>query len=71
MLKWGILEEKTRDFGGKMGDFRRENALFTLKWGAFEEKLPDFGVKWEVFEEKMHDFHLNGGFLKRNGVIFT
>ena len=27
-LKWGILEEKTRDF--------------RVKWGIFEEKPPDF-----------------------------
>ena len=33
--------------------------------------MRDFGVKWEVFEEKRGDFHLNGGFLKRKGVIFT
>ena len=42
-----------------------------VKWGIFEEKMCDFGVKWEVFEEKMCDFHLNGGFLKRKGLIFT
>ncbi|EPJ33784.1 hypothetical protein CP061683_1943, partial [Chlamydia psittaci 06-1683] len=41
------------------------------KWGIFEEKMCDFGVKWEVFEEKRGDFHLNGGFLKRKGLIFT
>ena len=35
------------------------------------EKMHDFGVKWEVFEDKRGDFHLNGGFLKRKGVIFT
>ena len=54
-----------------MLDFRRENAQFTLQWGIFEEKMRDFGLKWEVFEEKRGDFHLNGGFLKRKGVIFT
>ena len=42
-----------------------------LKGGFSRKKMHDFGVKWEAFEEKRGDFHLNGGFLKRKGVIFT
>ena len=49
MLKWGILEEKTRDF--------RLNEGF--------EKACDFRVKWGILEEKICDFFFNGGFAKR------
>ena len=67
-LKWGISEEKTRDFrlnGGfaKTRDFR-------VKWGILEEKTRDFWVKWGIIEEKTRDFRLNGGFSKRKRVIF-
>ena len=68
-LKWGILEEKTRDFRlnggfaktrefrGKRGILDIENAWFSLKWG--------------ILEEKTRDFRLNGGFAKRKRVIFA
>ena len=52
-LKWGICEEKTRDFHLN---------------GGFA-KTCDFRVKWGIFEEKTRDFHLNGGFLKRKRVL--
>ena len=52
MLKWGISEEKTRDF--------RLNGGFA--------KTRDFLVKWGILEEKTRDFHLNGGFSKRKRV---
>ena len=54
-VKWGILEEKTRDF--------RLNGGF--------EKTHDFRVKWGILEEKTRDFCLNGGLAKRKRVIFT
>ena len=55
LLKWGILEEKTRDF--------RLNGGFA--------KSRDFLVKWGILEEKTRDFRLNGGFAKRKRVIFA
>ena len=55
MLKWGIFEEKTRDF--------RLNGGFA--------KTRDFLVKWGILDEKTRDFHLNGGFAKRKRVIFA
>ena len=54
-VKWGICEEKTRDF--------RLNGGFA--------KTRDFLVKWGISEEKTRDFCLNGGFSKRKRVIFT
>ena len=54
-LKWGIIEEKTRDF--------RLNGGFA--------KTRDFLVKWGILEEKTRDFHLNGGFSMRKRVIFA
>ena len=56
-LKWGILEEKTRDF--------------RLNGGFPKMKMRDFRVKWGILEEKTRDFRLNGGFLKRKRVIFA
>ena len=56
-LKWGICEEKTRDF--------------QVKWGISEEKTRDFLVKWKIPEEKGSDFCLNGGFVKRKRVFFA
>ena len=56
LLKWGILEEKTRDF--------------RVKYKFSEEKARDFWVKWAVSEVKTRDFRLNGGFGKRKRVIF-
>ena len=55
--KWGICEEKTRDF--------------QVKWGICEEKTRDFRVKWKIPEKKRRDFCLNGGFVKRKCVIFA
>ena len=55
-LKWGIREEKTRDFC-ITGDSQRENVCFSLKWG--------------ICKEKTRDFCINGGFSKRKGVIFA
>ena len=54
-LKWGICEEKTRDF--------RINGGF--------ETTRDFRVKWGILKEKTRDFRLNEGFLKRKRVIFA
>ena len=83
MVKWGILEEKTRDFRlnggfakrkcvifGEMRDLRRENVRFSLTWGILDEKTGDFRVKLGILEEKTGDFRLNGGFAKRKCVIF-
>ena len=82
MLKWGILEEKTRDFRLN-GGFAKRNACFLLKWGIFEEKMRDFLVTWGICKEKTRNIRLNGGcskrkrdfrlnvvFLKRKRVIF-
>ena len=55
LLKWGICEEKMRDF--------RLNGGF--------EKTHDFRVKWGILEEKTRDFRLNEGFLRRKRVIFA
>ena len=55
LVKWGICEEKTRDF--------RLNGGF--------EKTHDFRVKWGILEEKTRDFHLNGGFSKITCMIFA
>ena len=44
-VKWGILEEKTRDF--------RLNGRF--------EKTHDFRVKWGILEEKMLGFLVKSG----------
>ena len=68
-VKWGICEEKSRDFrlnGGfeKTHDFR-------VKWEILEEKMLGFLVKWGICEEKTRDFRLNGVFEKRKFVIFT
>ena len=57
LVKWGICEEKTRDFrlnGGfeKTRDFRLN--------GGFANTNRDFLVKWGICEEKMRDFCLNG-----------
>ena len=57
MLKWVILEEKTRDF--------------RLNGGFPKMKTHDFRVKWGILEKKTRDFRLNGGFLKRKRVIFA
>ena len=48
-LKWGILEEKTRDLW--------------LKWWIIEEKTRDFCLNMGVPKRK-RDFCLNGGFAK-------
>ena len=56
LLKWGILEEKTRDFRLNVG---------------FSKRKRDFQVKWGICEEKTRDFRLNGVFEKRKFVIFT
>ena len=37
LLKWGILEEKTRDF--------------RVKWGICEQKMHDLLVKWGRLED--------------------
>ena len=55
MLKWGICEDKTRDF--------------RVKWGILEEKTRDFRLNGGF--AKTHDFRLNGGFAKRKRVIFA
>ena len=44
---------------------------FRVKWKICEEKTRDFGVKWRILKEKTRDFRLNGGFAKRNRVIFA
>ena len=56
MLKWGILEEKTRDF--------RLN-------GGVPKRKRDLWLKWGILEEKTRDFRLNGGFAKGERVIFA
>ena len=56
LLKWGILEEKTRDFWLN---------------GGFAKRKRDFRVKWGILKEKKRDFRLNGGFAKRKRVIFA
>ena len=49
-VKWGILEEKTRDF--------------CLNGGFSKMKTRDLWLKWVILEEKTRDFRLNGGFPK-------
>ena len=56
MLKWGILEEKTRDFQLN---------------GGFAKRKRDLCLKLGILEEKTRDFRLNGGFSKRKRVIFA
>ena len=70
MLKWGILEEKTRDFRLNGGFAKRKRVIFGLN-GISEEKTRDFRLKWGICEEKTCDFRLNGGFAKRKRVIFA
>ena len=48
MLKWGILEEKTRDFCLNMGVPKRKRD-FCLN-GVFA-KTRDFLVKWGILED--------------------
>ena len=55
-LKWGIREEKMRDF--------------RVKWEICEERMC-FPHKWGICEEKTRDFRINGGLSKRKRVIFT
>ena len=43
---------------------------FQVKWGICEEKTRDFQVTLGILEEKTRDFRFNGGFSKRNRVIF-
>ena len=68
-LKWGICEEKTRDFRlkGVLEDETRDCRLN----GGFAKRKRDFQVKWGILKEKMRDFRLNGGFAKRKRVIFA
>ena len=47
-LKWGILEEKTRDFRLNVGFLKRKLVVFCVNWG--------------ICKEKMRDLRLNGGF---------
>ena len=63
-LKWGILEEKTRDFRLN-GGFAKRKRDFQVKWGICEKKTRDFHVKWGIFREKMCDLGDKGVFLKR------
>ena len=57
LLKWGILEEKTRDV--------------QVKCAICLEKTRDFRVKWGVCEEKTRDFRVNGRFSNRKCVVFA
>ena len=68
-LKWGILEEKTRDF--RLNGGFAKTLDFLVKWGILDEKTRDFRVKLGILEEKKQDFRLNGGFSKRKRVIFA
>jgi len=56
-VKWGIFQEKLRDFG--------------VKWRIVEETKHDFGVKGGIFEEKTRNFWFKQLFLKRICVIFS
>ena len=69
MLKWGICEEKTRDFRLNKGVPKRKRDLW-LKWGILEEKTRDFRLNMGVPKRK-RDFCLNGGSSKRKRVIFA
>ena len=76
-VKWGILEEKTRDLRLN-GGFTKRKRDFRVTWGICEEKMRDFRVKWRICkektcdflvewricEEKTRDFRLNGGCSK-------
>ena len=55
-LKWGIHEEKTRNFHLNGGFAKRKRVIFGLN---------------EVSEEKTRDFCINGGFAKRKRVFFA
>ena len=65
--KWGIIEEKTRDFRLNGGFAKTRD--FLVKCGISEEKTRDFRLNGGF--AKTCDFHLNGGFVKRKRVIFT
>ena len=84
MLKWGICEEKMRDFCKPAGfekrkwcffringDLQRENASFSLNWGILEEKTRDFRLNGGFVKRKSVILGLNGGFAKRKHVIFA
>ena len=69
LLKWGILEEKTRDFHLNGGFAKTRD--FLVKWGILEEKTSDFSLNGGFAKIKTRDFRLNGGFSKRKRVIFA
>ena len=56
MLKYGIVDEKTRDFRLNGGFAKRKRVIFGLN---------------EVSEEKTRDFCITGGFAKRKRVFFA
>ena len=53
-----------------MGDLQIEKGIFRLN-GEFANRKRDFLVKCGICEEITCDFLLNGGFLRRKGVIFA
>ena len=69
-VKWGILEEKIRDFRVKW-KICIEETLFSLKLGILEEKTRELWLKWGICQENTRDFRLNGGFAKRKRMIFA
>ena len=68
-LKWGISEEKTRDFRLNGGFVKTRD--FRVKWGILKEKTRDFRLNGGYSKMKTRDFRLNGGFSKRKRVIFA
>ena len=65
-LKWGICEEKTRDFC-LSGGFEKTHDL-RVKWGIREEKMLGFLVKWGICKEKTRDFQVKYGDLRRENA---
>ncbi|SGA03015.1 Uncharacterised protein [Chlamydia abortus] len=67
-LKWGICEEKTRDF--RLNEGFEKTPDFRVKWGILEEKMRDFLVKWGISEEKTHDFLVKCWILEEKTLDF-
>ena len=54
-VKWGICEEKARDFCLNAVFAKRKRVIFAYM-GICKKKMRDFWVKWGILEEKTRDF---------------
>ena len=67
-VKWGILEEKTRDF--RLNEGFEKTCDFRLDVGFSKRKHVIFAEMWDLRRENVI-FKLNGKFPKRKRVIFA